>query len=197
MNFDSYTDQGAEAAAQLVNQLSPGWDRGRPKSLPTGEAERRRSAADAEMAVWGRSGHLGPEDAAGLYRLAGRLRLVFETASQGEADATAGLVNSLLREYRAAPQLATHDGESWHLHFHSQEQEAGRASARGATCATALAVVVGSGGLGRLGVCAAPRCDRVFVDTSKNGSRRFCSGRCLSREKVAQFRARRGAGAGG
>lgn len=189
-------DQGAEAAAQLVNQLTPGWDRGRPKSLPDGEGERRQIAAEAEMAVWGRSGRLRAEDAEGLFRLAGRLRLAFEIASEGEVDATAGLVNSLLREYRAAPQLATHDGESWHLHFHSQEQEAGRASARGATCATALAVVVGSGGVGRLGVCRAPRCDRVFVDTSKNGSRRFCSGRCLSREKVAHFRARRAAPAG-
>ncbi|HWD80506.1 MAG TPA: CGNR zinc finger domain-containing protein [Kribbella sp.] len=43
---------------------------------------------------------------------------------------------------------------------------------------------------GRLGVCAAPHCDRVFVDTSKNGQRRFHSPQCQSRVKAAAHRAR-------
>ena len=44
---------------------------------------------------------------------------------------------------------------------------------------------------GRLGVCAAERCDRVYVDTSRNATRRFCSTACQSRTKAAAFRARR------
>lgn len=43
---------------------------------------------------------------------------------------------------------------------------------------------------GRLGVCTAERCDRVYVDTSKNGTRRFCSTACQNRVKAAAFRAR-------
>jgi predicted RNA-binding Zn ribbon-like protein len=191
MNFDSYTDRGVEAAAELVNRLTPGWDRGRQQSPPTESGARRRLAAAAELAIWGRSGQLSSADAEGLFVLAQRLMLVFDAAARGEDDAAAPMINTLLRDYNAAPQLAKHDGEPWHLHFQSQAQEAGRARARGATCATALAIVIGSHGVRRLGVCGAVRCDRVYIDTSRNGSRRFCSPSCLSRQKVAAFRARR------
>jgi len=44
----------------------------------------------------------------------------------------------------------------------------------------------------RLGVCTAPRCDRVYVDTSRNGTRRYCSTSCQNRVKTAAFRARLG-----
>ena len=160
MNFDSYTDRGVEAAAELVNRLTPGWDRGRQQSLPTESGARRRLAAAVELAVWGRSGQLSCADAEGLFALAEQLMLVFAAAARGEEDAAAPMINSLLEDYNAAPQLAKHDGEPWHLHFHSQAQEAGR-------------------------------CDRVYIDTSRNGSRRFCSPSCLSRQKVAAFRARK------
>ena len=60
----------------------------------------------------------------------------------------------------------------------------------GAGCATGLAVVVDSQATGRLGVCRAEGCDRVYVDVSRNASRRFCSESCLNRTKVAAFRAR-------
>jgi len=197
MNFDSYTDLGVEAAAHLANALTSGFVRGRAASIPERGQERRELARSTEAAIWGRTGPMSTHDSEGLYLLAARLREVFEAAAGADADRVAALINSLLRDYHAAPQLASHDGEPWHLHFHSQEKEAGRAQARGATCATALAIVVGTGGLGRLGICCADRCDRVFIDTSRNGSKRFCSQTCLGRQKVASFRARHAAGAGG
>ncbi|GAB3474003.1 CGNR zinc finger domain-containing protein [Nocardiopsis coralliicola] len=43
---------------------------------------------------------------------------------------------------------------------------------------------------------SAGQCDRVFADTSRNGTRRFCSTACQNRAKAAAFRARK-AGAGG
>jgi predicted RNA-binding Zn ribbon-like protein len=46
-------------------------------------------------------------------------------------------------------------------------------------------------GAGRLGVCDASACEQVFVDTSPNSSRRYCSDRCSSRANVAAYRARR------
>jgi predicted RNA-binding Zn ribbon-like protein len=42
----------------------------------------------------------------------------------------------------------------------------------------------------RLGVCQASPCTNVFVDTSPNHSRRYCSDRCSSRANVAAYRAR-------
>ena len=51
-------------------------------------------------------------------------------------------------------------------------------------------VVLGGDLYDRLGVCTAPRCDRVYVDTSRNGTRRYCSTSCQNRVKTAAFRAR-------
>ncbi|WP_235619177.1 CGNR zinc finger domain-containing protein [Embleya scabrispora] len=42
----------------------------------------------------------------------------------------------------------------------------------------------------RLGLCGAPRCDRAYVDTSRNAGRQFCSTACQNRVKAAAFRAR-------
>lgn len=39
--------------------------------------------------------------------------------------------------------------------------------------------------------CAAPACERVFLDTSRNGRRRYCTSEgCGTRERVRQFRQR-------
>ena len=56
--------------------------------------------------------------------------------------------------------------------------------------ATGLAVVLGTQMKRRLGVCTAPHCDRVYVDTSRNGTRRYCSAACQNRVKTASFRSR-------
>jgi predicted RNA-binding Zn ribbon-like protein len=65
-----------------------------------------------------------------------------------------------------------------------------------AICAEGLARIVGLQAAHRLGVCSASRCDRVFVDTSKNATRRFCSPACQNRTKMAAFRSRHRQGAG-
>jgi predicted RNA-binding Zn ribbon-like protein len=43
----------------------------------------------------------------------------------------------------------------------------------------------------RAGVCDRPGCDIAFVDTSRNGRRRFCASRCATRVHVADHRQRR------
>jgi predicted RNA-binding Zn ribbon-like protein len=64
-----------------------------------------------------------------------------------------------------------------------------------AESAMGLATVVRDGGLERLSVCAANGCSRVFVDTSRNRSRRYCDpGTCGNRTNVAAYRARQRAG---
>lgn len=42
----------------------------------------------------------------------------------------------------------------------------------------------------RFGLCAREGCGIAFVDTSRNGRRRFCSTRCGTRVNVADHRAR-------
>ena len=51
-------------------------------------------------------------------------------------------------------------------------------------------MALGTSDAGRLGVCAAEACDRVYLDGSRNGGRQFCSTRCQSRTKAAAHRAR-------
>ncbi len=94
----------------------------------------------------------------------------------------------MLRDYRSAPELSRHDGEPWHLHFHSRD--AGLVESCGAGCATGLAMAVRRGEGRRLGVCTAAPCDRAFIDTSRNATRRFCSARCANRASVGAFRER-------
>jgi predicted RNA-binding Zn ribbon-like protein len=180
VNFDSYTDRVVGAAVTLVNGLTPGQDGGRPVDLAGDRV------AERCLGIVGRP--VTAAETAELVTLAGRLRLVFTAAEGGQADQVAALVNALLRDYRAAPELSRHDGEPWHLHYRSTV--AGLATEWGAGCATGLAVVVDGQAIGRLGVCRAGCCDRVFVDVSRNASRRFCSEACLNRTKVAAFRAR-------
>ena len=73
-----------------------------------------------------------------------------------------------------------------------EQQAAGAEHGWAAGCATGLAVVLGGSRYDRLGVCTGPRCDRVYVDTSRNGTRRYCSTSCQNRVKTAAFRARLG-----
>lgn len=184
MKFDSYTDRVVGLAAALVNALTPGEHGGRP--VRAGEAGRAERCA----AVLGRP--VTDAEAAQLAELATRLRPVFTAAEAGAVDQVAGQVNALLQDYRSFPQLSRHDGEPWHLHFPSSVT--GPGTEWGAACATGLAVVVDGQASERLGVCRAEGCDRVYVDVSRNASRRFCSETCLNRTKVAAFRARARAG---
>lgn len=52
--------------------------------------------------------------------------------------------------------------------------------------------------LARVRRCAEPRCTRVFLDTSRNGTRRWCDmGTCGNRAKAARHRARQRASGNG
>src|ERR1035437_10012620 len=143
MKFESYADRGVESAVELINRLSPGWSRGRAWELPRDAVSRRELAQEVEAKTSQRSVHLRGQAGEELIRLAADLRSIFELMARGRQERAAALVNSLLIRYQAAPQLAKHDGEAWHLHFHSQDKEAGRAVARAAVCVIALAVVIG------------------------------------------------------
>jgi predicted RNA-binding Zn ribbon-like protein len=166
----------------LVNELTPGLTHGRP--LPDLSAGARRTRARAIV-----SGCLTVEEVEGLTRLAERLRPVFAAVERRDATDAGRLVNGLLEAYQPQPHLVRHDGETWHLHFHTAVE--GAEASWGAGCAAALAGVLSSNAWHRLGICSATACDRVFVDLSRNGSRRFCSPACQNRTKAAALRARR------
>jgi predicted RNA-binding Zn ribbon-like protein len=174
-------------AVELVNALSPGDAHGRAYEPPAGP-DRVAVVTAVLRAGVPKSREVTAAEAAEFGAVARALREVFDANAAGDVDRAAGLINDLLAGTGARPHLDKHDGEPWHLHFHGRDESAVTGWAAG--CATGLAVVLGSMLHGRLGVCTAPRCDRVYVDTSRNGTRRFCSTTCQNRVKTAAFRAR-------
>jgi predicted RNA-binding Zn ribbon-like protein len=174
----SFAELNLRLAVELVNRLTP--------PPPDPEAVLREVLAfDPPSAA-----ALRRRDVPALVALAGRLRGVFDAVAAGDVDGAAGALNALLAEHPAHPHLA-HDGERWRLHHHPAN--AALVPWAGAVTADALARVVDERGPDRLGTCAAPDCDLVYVDGSKNGSRRFCSTTCQNRVKAAAFRRRRSA----
>lgn len=98
------------------------------------------------------------------------------------------LVNRMLADAQAVPQLVRHDGFDWHLHAVPADTDL----ATRITVETAMAMldVVRAGELSRLGVCADDDCEGVVLDLSRNRSRRFCSQTCGNRNAVAAYRSR-------
>ena len=187
MNFNSHTDTVVRMAVALVNLLTPGEDRSRAYEPPAG-AE-RAAALNALFTSAGSRTKVTAAEAEAFVPVAADLRGIFCAVAAGDLDGAAHQVNDLLTATGAHPALARHDGEPWHIHFHSAD-ETSPAKGWAAGCATGLAIVLGGELYDRLGVCTAPHCDRAYVDTSRNGSRRFCSTACQNRVKTAAFRSR-------
>ena len=146
------------------------------------------AALDELMAPWGEWTGSRTRDRAELESVR-ELRsqlAVFWTMGSDEA---AELVNTVLREADAVPQLVKHGG--WDYHFHATSSRTPLAQRMAVEAAMSVADLIRAGQLGRLRCCAADDCDNVLVDLSKNQSRRFCSTACSNRVNVAAYRARR------
>lgn len=113
----------------------------------------------------------------------------------GDKDAVVEIVNQVLAERHALPQLVKHD--EWDYHVHATAPDAPLADRMAVEAAMAMADVIRTGELSRLRVCGGEDCEDVFVDLSKNRSRRFCDGTCGNRANVAAYRARRAEPAAG
>jgi predicted RNA-binding Zn ribbon-like protein len=188
--FDSHVELLLDGAVGFVNELTDGERRGKPHTAPVGDALRAAAAAAVPTAEpqSRRLREIPLVSAEILAHGARVMRTVFEAMEAGRVDDAAHAVNGLLRETGARPQLDRVPGEPWQVHFHGADDTYGVGWTAG--CATALALAVGSELAGRLGVCRAPHCDRVYVDASRNSVRQFCSAACQSRVKAAAFRAR-------
>ncbi|HWN33719.1 MAG TPA: CGNR zinc finger domain-containing protein [Pseudonocardia sp.] len=173
-------------AVDAINVLTPGWERGRRYLGPD-----RPDGLAGALVSRGQPRDLVP-DGAEVAKLRGytdRMYAMFRAVEAGDTDAACAIVNEVMADTLAAPVLSRHGDQPWHLHFHAPDASWARGWA--ASMATALAIVLGNPMFDRLGVCSAPQCDRVFVDTSRNGAKRFCSTACQNRVKAAAFRARR------
>jgi predicted RNA-binding Zn ribbon-like protein len=172
--FAHDTEIALAAAAALVN------------SEPDGTLE---SLDDLEtfVAEWGWTGsrRRNRGELAAVQALRPRLRAVWYADKDGAAE----IVNTLLREASAVPQIVKHDDWDYHVHATSPDQPLAERMA--VEAAMAFVDVIRADELDRLRICDAGDCDNVLVDLSKNRSKRFCEAGCGNRMAVAAYRARR------
>ena len=178
MLFAHDTEVALTLAAALVNTGRSGTD-----LLPD------VAALDEFVQAWGYTGNRTHDQAEldAVRRLRPRLEKLWELTEDDAAD----LVNTLLREANALPQLVKHD--IWDYHLHATPSDAPLADRMAVEAAMAFTDVIRTGQLDRLRLCAAEDCQSVHVDLSKNRSRRFCSTSCSNRTNVAAYRTRQAA----
>jgi len=172
--FGDYADPVTTLAEDVVNSYRHS----------VGHDDLTRSLLD-EMARgrgW-RGARATSRDVVEVRALRPELREIFENRSVASA-------NALVASARLMPELVRHDGRPWHLHLNRADATLPEWVAGNA--AFALLAVVEQGGTSRLHRCAGPDCQAVFVDLSRNQSRRFCSPAvCGNRVHVAAHRARK------
>lgn len=176
MLFAHDTEVALAEVAALVNTAGQG-----SELLPD------LAALEAFVRTWGWTGQRDRDDAElrAVRALRPQLRRVWEV----DEDEVVAIVNRLLRDGQALPQLVKHDG--WDYHMHATPPDAPLATRMAVEAAMAFIDVVRSKELGRLRICEYPGCANVVIDLSKNRSKRYCEAGCGNRAAVAAYRARK------
>lgn len=188
MGLTSY----AELAVRLVNSASNG---GHQDTLSEPEAVRALLADRSDL-----RGPVTRVDLDALRHLRDELTAVFSACLQGESAVAVDRLNALLISHPVHPVIVRARGQARRERrpYQISLSSSGSVSDRFTTGAVmGLATVLTQFGPDRLGRCGLACCTGVFVDTSPNGSRRYCSEQCANRANVTAFRFRRRAGAGG
>ena len=174
MVFTHDTEASLLAAVTLVNSADD------PDTLTT--LDELAAFLDEHAFTGSRSGDAAELDA--VRALRPRLR----TLMTSDRDTAATLVNDLLGEEHALPQLVRHGEHDWHVH--AVAPDAPLATRMAVEAAMAMIDVIRADEMSRLDVCADPDCEGLVLDLSRNRSRRFCSTTCTNRAAVAAYRAR-------
>ena len=116
------------------------------------------------------------------------LRPVFEASDVADVQGVISGLNELMEKHPITPMISDHDPDDLHLHVATRADSVSQLLIGEALLG--LATLVCDLGPTRMGVCSAVKCSCVYVDTSPNQSRRYCSDRCSSRANVAAYRAR-------
>ena len=188
MGLTSY----AELAVRLVNSASNG---GHQDTLSEPEAVRALLADRSDL-----RGPVTRVDLDALRHLRDELTAVFSACIQGDPAAGVERINALLISHPVHPVIVPTQGPGRRDRrpYQLSLSGSGSVSDRVATGAVmGLATVLTQFGPDRLGRCGLACCTGVFVDTSPNGSRRYCSEQCANRANVTAFRFRRRTAAGG
>lgn len=173
----NYTDRRIQLALDLVNSYDPYL--AEPETLRA-LGDLQTFLAQHEVQV---TQPLQEHNLAAIHDLRTRLWKVFENRRNGKV---AELLNAFLVDTCAKPVVTETFDVVWHI-----ADEQSLLVRLSAETALGLVAVFQTFGPERVKACAATPCQEVFVDTSRNRSRRFCGDRCANRYHVATFREKR------
>ena len=172
MQFNHDNMIGVELAAALVNvDVLDEWDLQTVEDLLQAHRLRNTTLAPGE-----------------LLALREWTRALGRAFSATMPEETCEAVNQLIGAGVGPAFLTMHDGLRPHLHFAADDDHI--ISRTKALTAGGLAIFTVEAEGRRLGVCSRGGCRIVFVDTSRNGARAFCSARCGNHEAVHRHRQR-------
>ena len=117
------------------------------------------------------------------------LRAPLRALFRSDRDEAVEIVNRMLADARALPQLVRHGDVDWHIH--AIGPDAPLATRILIETAMAMIDVIRADEMGRFSVCADADCEGIVLDLSRNRSRKFCSVTCGNRNAVAAYRSRR------
>ena len=178
MDFDAYAAQGVDLVSSRPCPRHP--------DDPLASLDGLRDFLETRDWMAKRARH---EDLAPLAELRAGLREVFDAPGGDRSRRMVRQLNVLLARHPLALSISGHDDADWHLHVASTGGPVAVEYAAGAV--TGLTMAFLDLGADRFGTCTAAGCTDVFLDTTRNRSRRFCSERCATRSHVAALRSRR------
>ena len=158
----------------------------------TTQAEPEYLRAPADLARYLRSWNIPlaheptADDLAEVLVLRHRLQSVFEV---GDMAAAVGILNELLQGIQVRPHIRLIPDGRVTLELDVGE-ELPLARRLAAEAALGLSRALDQYGIERLHVCSAAPCTDVFIDTSRNHTRRYCCEQCANRHNVAAHRRR-------
>jgi|TARA_B100000408_G_scaffold138257_1_gene131395 predicted RNA-binding Zn ribbon-like protein len=179
MVFIHDTEMALRAAVDLVNTLPLGGD---DDTLTTADEY------DAFLARYPYSGTVSRtrDEHEAVRAIRSRLRTLWGV----DRESAVPIVNAMLRDGEALPQLVIHDEYDWHVH--ASDDDAPLATRILVETAMAFVEVIRMDEYDRVLVCEADDCEGVLVDFSRNRSKRYCdTGNCGNRMNVIAYRARR------
>ena len=123
-----------------------------------------------------------------LKLLRSELTSVFSLMVDGDDRAAVHKLNALMMMHPVHPVLVQHDGDPWHVHL----SDSGSLTDRYAAASViGLSLLLSGLGKERFGICAIASCDQVFIDGSKNKSRRYCTEHSAAKGNVTSLRGQR------
>ncbi|MGI5198164.1 CGNR zinc finger domain-containing protein [Streptomyces sp. CA-288835] len=173
----------ARRTAALINVLTG-------NSTGTGTGDQPPPHPNAVAEVLREYGELDPIEItpADITRMRATALLLREVFAVEHIDPAAAALNRLLREHTGPLRLTSHGGSApWHPHLDRHDDAPWDEWFLASSC-LALTVLLWDRQRPPGGLCASPTCQNVYITQGPGPTRRYCSRRCATRERVAAHR---------